>query len=132
MFAERLLLLRKEANETQKELAEALDASQPTIFKWESGQYQPDINLLRKISSHYNVTIDYLVGNTGIRQGTIPKELRHPITADDVKKYEDFVRNAANAYFWNDKIAEEDKRSLIELMTKDFWDSLMKLKDKKE
>lgn len=132
MFAERLLLLRKETKETQRQLADFLHVTQSAINKWEGDKNEPDIRFLNAIADHYNVSVDYLTGRTQIRQGNIPEKLRHPITEEDIKKYEDFVRNAANAYFWNDKIAEEDKLNLIHLMTDDFWDSLMKLKDKRQ
>jgi transcriptional regulator with XRE-family HTH domain len=79
LFPEKLLLLRKEAQETQRQLAKFLGITQSAINKWESDKNQPDIQFLNMIADHYNVSVDYLTGRTQIRQGNIPEKLRHPV-----------------------------------------------------
>ncbi len=63
-LAERLFLLRKDANLTQKELAEKLGLNSVTYLHYEKGQREPPLDLLIQISEFYDVTVDYLVGKS--------------------------------------------------------------------
>ena len=69
-------LLRKRHKMSQKDLAAFLDVSQTSIAHYEKGSRQPTIESLRKISKHFQVSIDELVGNTDeeveLQKRTIP------------------------------------------------------------
>lgn len=67
MFASRLKLLRTEKNLTQKELADILNMQNTAISKYELGERKPDQETLKKIASYFSVSIDYLLGNSDIR-----------------------------------------------------------------
>ncbi len=67
-FAKRLILLRKELNLTQAGLAKKLNSTRSTISGYETEGKQPDYNTLRFIANFFNVSIDYLLGETDIRQ----------------------------------------------------------------
>lgn len=54
--------LRKNKNNTQEDLAEFLTVSITAVSKWERGECYPDIELLPKISSYYDISIDDLLG----------------------------------------------------------------------
>ena len=58
---ERIQALRKNSNHSQEELANMLDISRQAISKWESGQVQPEIDNIIKLSKIYNVSTDYLL-----------------------------------------------------------------------
>lgn len=62
LFPTRLKTLRKEAGKTQQELAESINISKQTISNYESGFREPSIDILREISSHFNVSVDYIIG----------------------------------------------------------------------
>lgn len=62
-IANNLIYLRKKNNFTQLELAEKLEYSDKSISKWEHAETLPDIEVLSKLASLYNVTLDYLVSN---------------------------------------------------------------------
>lgn len=66
-FAKRLSELRNEFKLTQKELADKLGVSRGTIGMYEIGQRDPDTDTLLKLSELFNVSVDYLLGNTDIR-----------------------------------------------------------------
>lgn len=66
-FPERLKALRLEANLTQKDMAEKFDISQQAYAKWEMESANPTKNVITKLASFFNVTVDYLVGNTNYR-----------------------------------------------------------------
>lgn len=60
-LSDRLQKLRKTHNLSQEQLAEKLDVSRQAISKWESGQANPDINNLLKLSNIYEVSTDYIL-----------------------------------------------------------------------
>lgn len=69
MIGNSLRILRKQHNETQTQMAERLGVTQRTIANWEAGSRNPDLEMLKKISTIYEVTTDYLLGLTDNPQG---------------------------------------------------------------
>lgn len=63
-FSERLKNLRKKAGFTQVDVASKLGISQPAYASWERGVKKPTQENLVKIAQIFNVSIDYLVGNS--------------------------------------------------------------------
>lgn len=59
---ERLKELRKSRKITQTELANILNVEQTTVSKWENNRTIPDIDMLKKISNYFNVSISELIG----------------------------------------------------------------------
>ncbi|KAJ52400.1 transcriptional regulator with XRE-family HTH domain [Clostridium tetanomorphum] len=60
-ISQRLQQLRKLANYSQEQLADMLGVSRQAISKWESGQSNPDINNVIKLSGIYSVSTDYIL-----------------------------------------------------------------------
>lgn len=54
--------LRKEKGISQEKLAKEMGVSFAAINHWENGKREPTLNMLRKISKYFDVTIDYLAG----------------------------------------------------------------------
>jgi transcriptional regulator with XRE-family HTH domain len=54
--------LRKELHLTQDDLALFLGVTKASVSKWETGQSYPDIELLPKIATYFDVTVDSLIG----------------------------------------------------------------------
>lgn len=67
-----LKLLREEAHISQKALAEAIGVSQQSINKYENHNIEPDIETLIRIADHFDTSVDYLIGHTGIRHKIEP------------------------------------------------------------
>ena len=67
MFAERLKELRCEEDLNQAQLAEILGVSPSTIGMYEQGRRTPDLEVLNKIATHFQVSVDYLLGRTDIK-----------------------------------------------------------------
>lgn len=61
--AKNISSLRKQANMTQLQLAEALNYSDKAVSKWERGESLPDISALLNMASLFGVTVDYLVSD---------------------------------------------------------------------
>lgn len=72
----RLKQLRIEYGILQKDLAEQLNLSQQTISLYESNKRQPDYDTLKTIAEFFNVSTDYILGITNIREtiNTLVKE----------------------------------------------------------
>ncbi len=64
MFAERIKSLRKESSLSQVALAEKIDSNQKQVSKWERGQIEPNLDMLRKLADYFEVSVDYLIGRT--------------------------------------------------------------------
>ncbi len=56
-----ILDLRKQNKMTQKEFADKLNVTAQAVSKWENGRGIPDIEILHKISTEFNVNIDSIL-----------------------------------------------------------------------
>lgn len=77
---DRIKELRKAHGYKQIEFCKMLGISQATLSGYETGKYQPDNTMLVKIATLFNVSTDYLLGNTDI-----PTPSRPEINDDDIK-----------------------------------------------
>ncbi|MBC1523604.1 helix-turn-helix domain-containing protein [Listeria booriae] len=67
MFSQRLVTLRKEKKLSQYALADELGFSRGKLANYEQGSREPDFETLTKIATYFNVTTDYLLGNSDVR-----------------------------------------------------------------
>ena len=56
-----LRLIRKERNLNQQKVAMELNISREALSHYENGKREPSLQMLRKLSAYYNVSIDYLI-----------------------------------------------------------------------
>ena len=61
-FATTFMNNRKHLNVTQEDIARYVGVSRAAVSKWEKGQSYPDISLLPKLATYFNVSIDELLG----------------------------------------------------------------------
>lgn len=81
-IAENIYQRRKEKNITQEELADFMMVTKASVSKWETGQSYPDILLLPKLATFFNVTVDELIG------------YEPQLSLEQIKKiYEDFSKD---------------------------------------
>lgn len=66
-FAQRLKQLRKQSNLTQEEFATKISKTRSTIAGYETERKEPDYETLKAIADFFNVSIDYLLGRTDIK-----------------------------------------------------------------
>lgn len=67
IFGNRLKNLRLEKQLTGEELGNALNVTKVAISNWESGNRSPHHEMLSKIARYFDVSVDYLLGNTDER-----------------------------------------------------------------
>jgi transcriptional regulator with XRE-family HTH domain len=73
LLGERLVKLR--GTRTQQYVAERLGISRARYSHYENNYVQPDNNLLLKMAKFYNVSVDYLLGDSKPNLGTIEQGL---------------------------------------------------------
>ena len=61
LFSERLVLLMRERNINQAELAEILKVSESTVGKWVLRKALPRMGVIQKIADYFNVGKSYLL-----------------------------------------------------------------------
>lgn len=103
-FAERLRTLRKDLNLTQEELAQKLNRTRSTIAGYETERKQPDYDTLKFIADFFNVSTDYLLGRTDIKQ-LIQDTKKDKSTSDRI--FEDICNLSPES--------QEELKKLIEL-----------------
>lgn len=96
---ENLKALREEKRISQQRLAEQIGTNQQNIHRYENGFYEPDIQTLKLLANFFNTSIDYLVGNTGIRHKIEPVE-KFDLNENEaalIEKYRNLTPNAQNS-----------------------------------
>jgi transcriptional regulator with XRE-family HTH domain len=91
-FGERLRELRKEKKLTSKQLGEKFKLAESTISGYETGARKPDIELVKAFANFFEVTTDYLLGESNDRN------------PDEIK--------INSAFYDYEKITEEEKEYL--------------------
>lgn len=67
-IGERLRLLRKEKGMTLDELGAVLNMPKSSLSRYENGTADPSIEAVKKIARYFNVSIDWLSGETDVRE----------------------------------------------------------------
>lgn len=67
--------LREERRLNQEALALRINVSQSTISAYEVGERTPDVDMLTAIARFFNVSIDYLLGLTEVKEPIIESDL---------------------------------------------------------
>lgn len=75
LFSKRLRILRKNKNLTQAQLGNALNLENSTISSYERNKIMPSSDVLLKIAKYFDVSVDYLIGNTDDMQGKSEKSI---------------------------------------------------------
>lgn len=73
--------LRKQKHITQEELGKVLDIQKAAISKYENGRAEPSTEVLKKMSSFFGVSIDYLLGNSIAKEANqkVSRGIRIPV-----------------------------------------------------
>ncbi len=66
-LAKRLKTLRSEKELTQEEFGKPYNLKKSTVSQYESGSSKPDDELKKRIANDYNVSLDWLMGISNIR-----------------------------------------------------------------
>lgn len=67
-IGEKIKTLRKERKLTQKELAHKIGITASTVTKYENGQLEPNIEVLNKIATTFNISVSNLIDDNYSRK----------------------------------------------------------------
>lgn len=109
IIAERILTLRRNANERQEDLAKALNCNRGTIANYEKGARTPDAETLAQIAKHYNTTTDYIVGLSDVTTSNITVKEICDYTGLNEKSINQLylLKKASNGEFDLENVPEE-------------------------
>lgn len=106
-FGERIKQLRIENKWTQEFVADKLHISMGALSRYETGMYEPkSLDLLKDFSQLFNVSTDYLLGKS---------DIRNPEKIEDTLELRNFMKN----YTPPTQKQKEQIKSLIEIVLKD-------------
>ena len=101
-FSDRLKELREEKGLTQKEFATLLNINRATVAGYESQGKEPNFDRLKEFATFFDVSVDYLVGFSDVRDKVVETSCTHRRDFDNslseediiaIEKFEDYLRN---------------------------------------
>lgn len=113
-FANVIKSLRRNADMTQEELAEALGITSQAVSRWETGAATPDVPTVLKLAYYFDVTTDHLLeADTGRAESEITRCLeecetlvRDGNTADAVEMYRSTLEKYPKNLAVTEKLAD--------------------------
>ena len=96
-IADRIKQLRRKKGVSQSQLAEAIGVKNNTVSTWERGTRKPDFDALQLLSNYFEVSFEYLLGNSDKKDARIkpsPNELDSyalSAIADEIKESTDYL-----------------------------------------
>ena len=96
MIGARLADLRDWNNQTQEELAKALNVATSTIRSWEHEKSSPNHEMLIAICRYYGTSADYLLGLTDYDPSDEARKQRQRLTEEEYGQDEDIRRDLKN------------------------------------
>ncbi len=96
-FNQRLKDLRESRDLTQVRFAEILNMTSSTISKYERGDLEPNNDTIIKIADFFDVSVDYLLGRTNDKNGsinitTIAAHSDNDLTEEEREKVREFAK----------------------------------------
>ena len=100
IFGQRLKKLRLEQNLTQQALGGILGLDRTSIVKYETACVGPSREIMKKISDHFKVSIDYLLGNDHLADSQEIRILQRAANENglDDKEIKDILNYAKGKY----------------------------------
>jgi len=98
MLSQRLKIARNNAGFTQDDIAGYLRVIRQTYSAYETGRSKPDSDTLKMLAKLYNVSADYLLGNTN-----------NPTPYDQAPQKPTIEETILN----NDELSEESRKDLL-------------------
>ena len=119
-LAERIKDLRQEADLTQEEFGKLFGIVKSTVSLYESGKSTPDDELKKKMAEYFNVSLDYLMGISDIRNPYINKEddsVTKEKYPDALEFIDDFVKEMEkHGYDFSNKSKEEIAEIIVKAL----------------
>ncbi len=133
MIGEKLVQLRKEKKRTQQEVADYLGVTRPAYTAYEKDSRNPDYETLKKIATYFNVTTDYLLGNSDIKN---PEQLTYAgIKNDEYAALTPYQKEVMDFFMQSESLSFHDKpENLLDALEEFeiFYEMLKKREERKK
>lgn len=131
-FSDRLKILRSEKGILQRELADYLNVSRVTITQYENGSRSPDDETKIKIAQYFDVSLDYLMGFSDIRNpytNNISTNDEEELTPEEIELLETIKKDPDLSILFHD-LKSAPKKKIKQLL--DTWEFVNKQFDDME
>jgi len=91
MFHQRMRELRNERNLRLKDLAEVLGVTTSSVGMYENNKRYPDIMAIVKLAEFFDVSVDYLLGHTDIRE-SVDQQIEEYVETPDVAELLELIK----------------------------------------
>jgi len=133
MIGEKLVQLRKEKKRTQQEVADYLGVTRPAYTAYEKDSRNPDYETLKKIATYFNVTTDYLLGNSDIKN---PEEITYAgIKNEEYAALTPYQKEVMDFFMQSESLSFHDKpENLLDALEEFeiFYEMLKKREERKK
>lgn len=101
--------LREEKGLSQVDLAKQLNITSQSLSQYELNKRMPDIDMINRLANYFNVSVDYLLGRTEIKETfyKTKESANHPYTTSEINILEE-IHNLSSE-------SQEEIKKLIEL-----------------
>ncbi|WP_432661811.1 helix-turn-helix domain-containing protein [Wukongibacter baidiensis] len=122
-LGEKIRLLRETKKMTHDDLAKLLNVGRSTISNYERNYRKPDIDMLKRIASVFNVTTDYLLGITENPNNKLTDEANKQLVDEIIEIY---IKNGKIKK--GEKLTKEQEKKILKEIEL-FVDMSSKLED---
>lgn len=133
VLGKRLRSLRKEKKLTQQDLASFINVTHVSISGYESGRRSPDTDTLQKLADFFNVTTDYLLGRSDIKN---PEEITYAgIKNDEYAALTPYQKEVMDFFMNSESLSFHDKpENLLDALEEFeiFYEMLKKREERKK
>ena len=125
--------LRESLKLSQKELAERIGVSNVVLSRYELDDRKPDFDTLEKIADFFNVTTDYLLGRSNIKN---PEEITYAgIKNDEYAALTPYQKEVMDFFMQSESLSFHDKpENLLDALEEFeiFYEMLKKREERKK
>lgn len=113
MFSVRLKAMRKDRKETQEDIARLLKVQRTTVGEYERGNICPPMDKMKILADHFEVSVDYLMGNTNFRTHEERQERDALDISKNLKVILDYLENQQTALTFNGEVLNRESREVL-------------------
>ena len=113
MFSVRLKAMRKDRKETQDDIAKLLGVRRTTVGEYERGNIRPPMNKMKILADHFEVSVDYLMGNTNFQTAEERNEESPNDVSKAMKKILEDLQKSQQAMMFDGEVLDDESRELL-------------------
>lgn len=113
MFSVRLKAMRKGNKETQEDIARLLNVQRTTVGEYERGNIRPPMDKMKILADHFEVSVDYLMGNTNFQTAEERNEESPNDVSKTIKKLLEDLQKNYHAMTFDGEVLDNELRELL-------------------